>query len=161
MFAGLHSVFYELWKDIKRADTSIQWCQLSVAVIELLHLSQGRGEVWPQATGDSSENSLHTSHYVLRNGRAGLTEVIERSHWILIVSPLISPHTVLMGYNWISNALAQVVKAIACKLTCVIDYQWKEELHFWPTWSVCVDVLGRLNYVDGMRFHIRFFQNVT
>lgn len=71
--AGLHSIFYELWKDIKTADTSIPRCQLSVAVIELLHLSQGRGEVEPQATGSGSEAANHTFHYcVEEDGGMGL-----------------------------------------------------------------------------------------
>lgn len=65
VLAGLHPVFYELWKDIKVADTSIRWCQLSVAVTGLLHLSHGRGEVWPQATGGSGEPAP-TSHFSLQ-----------------------------------------------------------------------------------------------
>lgn len=127
-FAGLHSVFYKLWKDIRTADTSIWWCQLSVAVTELLHLSQGRGEVWPQATGGSSEPASHMSHYGTQcTGGAGLTPV-EQSYWMKpldfdSVTFLISPLTVLMGCNWISNGFAQVVKAIGCRLTCGIDYQ--------------------------------------
>ncbi len=49
IFAGLHPVFYEPLKKktIKTAKASLQWCELSVAVTELLHLSQGRGEVCP------------------------------------------------------------------------------------------------------------------
>lgn len=65
VLAGLHPVFYELWEDIKVADTSIRWCQLSVAVTGLLHLSHGRGEEWPQATGGSSE-PVPTSHFSLQ-----------------------------------------------------------------------------------------------
>lgn len=80
--AGLHSAFYELWKDIKTADTSIRWCQLSVAVIELLHLSQGRGEVWPRAARGSSAPA-HTSLITPYSMMAGpeLTPG-EQSYWM-------------------------------------------------------------------------------
>lgn len=53
-----------------------------------------------------------------------------------------------MGYNWISNGLAQAVKAIGRKLTRGIDYPREEELLFLtPTRFICVDDLARLNYV--------------
>lgn len=95
-FAGWHSVFYELCKDIETADTSIWWCELSAAVIELLHLSQGRGEAWPRATVEFSDPAPHASYG---------TQLLKEAVRFLLVSPLISALTVLMGYNWISNAV--------------------------------------------------------
>lgn len=115
------------------------------------------GQRWSMA---SSYRRQHwTSPH--RLGQLLWNKVIEWSHWILIVSPFTSPLAVFMGYNWISKGFAQVVKAIFYKLTCGIDYQWKEELYYWPTSSVCVDIVGWLNCVFGMRIHLRFFQNVT
>lgn len=95
-FTGWHSVFYELCKDIETADTSIWWCELSAAVIELLHLSQGRGEAWPRATVEFSDPAPHASYG---------TQLLKEAVRFLLVSPLISALTVLMGYNWISNAV--------------------------------------------------------
>lgn len=80
LFVGLHLAFYELWKDIKAADTSIWWCQLSVAIIELLHLSQDTAEAWPQATGGSGEPAP-TRLIVEYNMIVELTPV-EQSYWM-------------------------------------------------------------------------------